>query len=259
MQVLGNIYQYFGARYYNNDISVWLSVDPLADKYPSTSAYMYTAGNPVMLVDPDGRKIKPTNDFVAHSSYYKVVLGLTDNGIFRKYAFELSRSEQYHWYLDFGEMSRYVSDADVYYYRAYTHVKFELYKNGKVSWGSSRTVINKEPPYDKIINNVAKAKTIIHEAIHAYLNLKIEKGDLKHVGNHHDYMANNLRKDIVKGIMEYVSQEKVKNISKKEIDILSWSGLTDTKAFNQRFNTERKIKRYYRKLEKIETKKLKYE
>jgi RHS repeat-associated protein len=48
-------YSYFGARYYSSDISVWLSVDPLADKYPSMSAYMYCAGNPVMLVDPDGR------------------------------------------------------------------------------------------------------------------------------------------------------------------------------------------------------------
>ena len=48
---------YFGARYYNSDISVWLSVDPLADEYPSLSAYMYTAGNPVMLVDPDGMRI----------------------------------------------------------------------------------------------------------------------------------------------------------------------------------------------------------
>ncbi len=53
-------YSYFGASPdsctgYDSDISVWLSVDPLADKYPSMSAYMYTAGNPVMLVDPDGR------------------------------------------------------------------------------------------------------------------------------------------------------------------------------------------------------------
>ncbi|MCF8298047.1 MAG: hypothetical protein K9J13_10920 [Saprospiraceae bacterium] len=49
---------YFGARYYNSDISVWLSVDPLASKYPSMSSFMYCAGNPVMLVDPDGRKLK---------------------------------------------------------------------------------------------------------------------------------------------------------------------------------------------------------
>ena len=47
-------YSYFGARYYDSDISVWLSVDPLSDMYPSTSPYMYTLGNPVMLIDPNG-------------------------------------------------------------------------------------------------------------------------------------------------------------------------------------------------------------
>ncbi len=55
-------YSYFGARYYDSDISVWLSVDPLASQYPSMSAYMYTAGNPMMLVDPDGREFDDPND-----------------------------------------------------------------------------------------------------------------------------------------------------------------------------------------------------
>jgi RHS repeat-associated protein len=50
-------YSYFGARYYDATLSIWLSVDPLSDKYPSMSAYMYCAGNPVMLVDPDGMEI----------------------------------------------------------------------------------------------------------------------------------------------------------------------------------------------------------
>jgi RHS repeat-associated protein len=47
-------YTYFGARYYDSDLSVWLSVDPLSDKYPSLSPYAYCANNPVILVDPDG-------------------------------------------------------------------------------------------------------------------------------------------------------------------------------------------------------------
>jgi RHS repeat-associated protein len=54
-------YSYFGARYYDADISVWLSVDPMADKYPSMSAYIYCAGNPVKLIDPDGREIVITD------------------------------------------------------------------------------------------------------------------------------------------------------------------------------------------------------
>ncbi|PLX07108.1 MAG: hypothetical protein C0596_13360 [Marinilabiliales bacterium] len=48
---------YFGARYYDSDLSNWLSVDPLSDKYPSLSPYVYCANNPVVLVDPDGMSI----------------------------------------------------------------------------------------------------------------------------------------------------------------------------------------------------------
>ena len=47
-------YYYFGARYYNSDFSIWLSVDPMADKYPSLSPYNYCAWNPMKLVDPNG-------------------------------------------------------------------------------------------------------------------------------------------------------------------------------------------------------------
>ena len=45
---------YYGARYYDPQISIWYGVDQMADKYPSTSPFMYTLGNPVILVDPDG-------------------------------------------------------------------------------------------------------------------------------------------------------------------------------------------------------------
>ena len=37
-------------------MTMWLSVDPMADKYPNLSPYAYCAWNPVKLVDPDGRE-----------------------------------------------------------------------------------------------------------------------------------------------------------------------------------------------------------
>ena len=49
-------YSYFGSRYYNSDLSIWLSVDPMADKYPSLSPYVYCANNPIKLVDPNGEE-----------------------------------------------------------------------------------------------------------------------------------------------------------------------------------------------------------
>jgi len=55
---------YYGARYYTPEVSIWLSVDPLADKYPSMTPYMYCGGNPVNLIDPTGMSavIPPTGD-----------------------------------------------------------------------------------------------------------------------------------------------------------------------------------------------------
>ena len=47
-------YSYFGARYYDSGLSIWLSVDPMSDKYPNLTPYAYCANNPVILVDPDG-------------------------------------------------------------------------------------------------------------------------------------------------------------------------------------------------------------
>lgn len=48
-------YSYFGARYYDSDLSgLFLSVDLMADKYPSISPYAYCMWNPVKLVDPNG-------------------------------------------------------------------------------------------------------------------------------------------------------------------------------------------------------------
>ena len=49
-------FHYFGARFYDSELLTgWLSVDPMADKYPSLSPYNYCAWNPVKLVDPDGK------------------------------------------------------------------------------------------------------------------------------------------------------------------------------------------------------------
>ena len=40
-----------------DDVLKWLSVDPLSDKYPNISPYAYCNWNPIMNVDPDGRKV----------------------------------------------------------------------------------------------------------------------------------------------------------------------------------------------------------
>ena len=46
---------YYGARYMNPVTSLWYGVDPLAEKYPNVSAYLYCYANPSKLIDPDGK------------------------------------------------------------------------------------------------------------------------------------------------------------------------------------------------------------
>jgi len=45
----------YGARYYDPSLSLWLGVDPLADKFPGWNPYNYTMNNPINMIDPDGR------------------------------------------------------------------------------------------------------------------------------------------------------------------------------------------------------------
>ena len=48
-------YYYFGARYLMSELGYFLSTDPLTDKNPEMSSYMYCNGNPIKYIDPDGR------------------------------------------------------------------------------------------------------------------------------------------------------------------------------------------------------------
>lgn len=57
-------FHYYGARYYWSELLAgWLSVDPMADKYPGISPYSYCAWNPVKLVDPDGNEAMDNDDW----------------------------------------------------------------------------------------------------------------------------------------------------------------------------------------------------
>ena len=67
-------FSYFGSRYYNSDLSIWLSVDPMASKYPSLSPYVYCADNPVKLVDPTGEEISE------HIDKYGNIIAHYDDG-----------------------------------------------------------------------------------------------------------------------------------------------------------------------------------
>lgn len=50
------------ARYYDARVGRFLSIDPLKEKYPFLSPYVYVSDNPTRNVDPDGKKVRFAND-----------------------------------------------------------------------------------------------------------------------------------------------------------------------------------------------------
>ena len=52
-----NTYDY-GARQHNPVTARWNRMDPLCEKYYSTSPYSYCENNPVKFIDPDGKEVR---------------------------------------------------------------------------------------------------------------------------------------------------------------------------------------------------------
>ena len=73
-QTLGDLgYLDFGARMYDPALGRWFTQDPMAEKHFYLSPYNYCAGNPVSLIDPDGK------EFVDHNGV-KIVITYNRNG-----------------------------------------------------------------------------------------------------------------------------------------------------------------------------------
>ena len=48
---------YYGARYYEPRLSLWMSTDASQEKHPNITTYCYVVANPIKFIDPDGNDI----------------------------------------------------------------------------------------------------------------------------------------------------------------------------------------------------------
>jgi len=61
---------YYGARYYDSEGVHWLSTDPLKEKFPNVSSYVYVENNPIKYIDPDGKE-----KLVHFNKEYRLIIG----------------------------------------------------------------------------------------------------------------------------------------------------------------------------------------
>jgi len=81
---------YYGARYYDAEMSLFTSVDPLAEKYIGWSPYAYVLQNPVRYVDPDGRYVESAIDLLSLGSGIVSATENYDNGAYGALVLDLA-------------------------------------------------------------------------------------------------------------------------------------------------------------------------
>jgi len=175
---------------HNPALSLWLSVDPLSDKYPGSSPYVYCADNPVVMKDDDGRDYEVVVDdekktitvranFVVLNSgdNVKMTQAAVDdwNAVSGKYQLKTSQNDNYTINFDLTVQT---VDGD-----AFDEYTPENTKDNKVSFigylhntSDGTRVYGEACAYDKdndgishnnIIIAIPRHKTIMHEIGHS--------------------------------------------------------------------------------------------
>jgi len=74
---------YFGARYQDPKLGIFISVDPLAMKYPGWSSYAYVLNNPVKFIDPTGMSAEDTDPPTWKAAAGEVYWDDSDNTVYQ--------------------------------------------------------------------------------------------------------------------------------------------------------------------------------
>ena len=148
---------YFGARYYDPTAAMWLGTDPLWEKYVGMNPYNYCAGNPVGLVDVDGRKFVKENKAMSSTNKHT---SDEDFELFLKSVDDIIAHGG-----EIGKMLLFLKENENFSIAVYINYNGNNYyddKTGILAWDPTEVVLTdkgyKLPP---IVN-------LAHESRHAY-------------------------------------------------------------------------------------------
>ncbi len=158
----GNSYD-FGARMQDPRLGRWLSIDPLAAKYPAFSPYSFVANNPINLVDPDGREIIPSDAFKNNTKVSAIFRKLSKTDILSNITKNfMGERPVVHLMLDVKSLGASPN--------AYTSPP-------NLSGNPHAVGITFNSDYIDKASDISVARTFLHESIHAEMFRKIESGD----------------------------------------------------------------------------------
>ncbi len=92
----------FHARHHAPSTGRFMTVDPMAEKYPGISPYIYCAGNPVLFIDDDGKETKlyatklPGAISLLDPATHTFILVSQANGDYKYYSYGSSHGGKFH-------------------------------------------------------------------------------------------------------------------------------------------------------------------
>ena len=133
---------YYGARYYEPRISLWMSTDPLQEKDPNISSFCYTSNNPIKYIDPNGKSMR---EYDTNGNVISDLGGDQIDFIHQKNGdVKIVNKENGH--------TNTISNGRKFMYR-YTH------RNSFVSWKDITTeFINEEGPKKSLFSDFSESK-----------------------------------------------------------------------------------------------------
>ena len=204
-------YSYFGARYYDSGLSIWLSVDPMSDKYPNLTPYAYCANNPVILVDPDGRTIyHPSGTFPA--SYGYVYWNIQHNDTYKSLVSTFNKST--------NNLRFDTQNSDYSYGNTCADIQGKTDQNGEVLSFTCDVTIYLSSNRKK--TEIGLVETFLHEAVHARDIANLTTGSKSHEGFD--------REAVLDGLIEYNDTFGL-GYSFEQLEIISWGGCQNSPEF----------------------------
>src|SRR5690606_19278675 len=100
---------YYGARYYDPRLSIFISVDPLAEEFPNYGGYVYTMNNPIRYTDPTGMAPEDIINFNVDTGNIEIIENEEDDIV----RFVNNNGKELHQY-KYGEDGSFNEDFDLH-------------------------------------------------------------------------------------------------------------------------------------------------